>query len=201
MTDSPDSYDEIRDHGRVGYGQVARVTPVLLGLVIVAAIIFIAIDSRGSEKTIGRDLIGKPAPDLAMTRFDGTDVTTLSSLSNQVVVLNFWASWCEPCTREMPAFERVHQDGGSDLTIIGVDIKNDRLEAARALLAETAVTYPIMRDDGGCHPASGPIEQALGIGGSYPVTVFIRPDGVIDAIKIGELSERDIRDAVVEART
>ena len=201
MTDTQEATNESSDHGRVGYGQFARYSPAVLGLVIIVAIIFIAINARDSSKTVGRDLIGKPAPALTMTRFEGSEVTTLSSLAGKVVVLNFWASWCEPCKREMPAFERVHQDRAGDLAIIGVDIKNDRVDDAQGLLAETGVTYMIVRDGGGDHPTNGPIEQALGIGGSYPVTVFIRPDGVIDAIRIGELSESDIRDAVAEARS
>ena len=201
MTDAQEAMDETSDHGRVGYGQFARYSPAVLGLVIIVAIIFIAIDSRDSKSTTGRDLIGKPAPALAMTRFEGSEVLTLSSLTGKVVCAQFLGVVVRAVKREMPAFERVHQDGAGDLAIIGVDIKNDRVADARAMLAETGVTYMIVRDGGGDHPTNGPIEQALGIGGSYPVTVFIRPDGVIDAIRIGELSERDIRDAVAEARS
>ena len=101
-------------------------------------------------------------------------------MAGQVVVLNFWASWCTPCKNEMPAFEMIANEGAADLQIIGVDIKNDRVDDAQDLLTELGITYDIAIDSGGEHQLYGPIEQALGLGGSYPVTVFIRPDGVID---------------------
>lgn len=100
----------------------------------------------------------------------------------------------------MPAFEALHQDAGADVRIVGVDIKNDRLENVTQLLAETGVTYQIVRDIGGAHPVYGPIETACGLGNSYPVTVFIRPDGVIDTITVGAMNEAQIQDAIENAR-
>jgi hypothetical protein len=101
----------------------------------------------------------------------------------------------------MPAFESVHQTAGSDVQIIGVNIKNDRVENATELLAETGVTYQIARDDSGANPLYGPIETQLGTGGSYPVTVVIRPDGVIDKVTVGPMDESQIRDAIEQARS
>ena len=72
---------------------------------------------------------------------------------------------------------------------------------AQDLIAETGVTYDLVLDSGGDHQLYGPIELALGLGGTYPVTVFIRPTGEIDSIKIGELQESEIREAIAEARS
>lgn len=199
MTDEPDLNVEADEYGRVGYGQIARYSPAIMAVVMVAAIVFIAFNSRDKE-TNPRDIIGQPAPNLALTSFDGSTTTTLESLSGNVVVLNFWASWCEPCKTEMPAFEAIHQRAGDDVRIIGVDIKNDRVENATQLLTETGVTYQIVRDVGGAHAVYGPIEEALGLGDSYPVTVFIRPDGVIDKITVGAMDEGQIQDAIDNAR-
>ena len=193
----PDAESEL--FGRVGYGRLARYSPFVLAAVIVAALIFIALNQE-DDGPAPSSLIGEQAPELTLSPFEGGQPYLLSSLRGNVVVLNFWAAWCEPCKAEMPAFEAVHADGASDVRIVGVDIKNDRADDANALIAETGVTYPLVRDDGGEHPLYGPIELALGVSGSYPVTVFIRPDGVIDAIRIGELDEAEIRERIEDAR-
>jgi len=199
MTDEPNLNVDADDYGRVGYGQIARYSPAILAVVMVVAIGFIAFSSRDKE-TNTRDIIGQPAPDMTLTSFDGTTTTTLDSLTGNVVVLNFWASWCEPCKTEMPAFEAIHQDAGADVRIVGVDIKNDRIENATQLLTDTGVTYQIVRDSGGTHPVYGPIEAAFGLGDSYPVTVFVRPDGVVDKVTVGAMDEGQIQDAIDDAR-
>ena len=201
MTDSPQAIDEVRSHGRVGYGQIARYSPAILAVVMVIAIIFIALAQRDDGEGVLRDWIGMPAPEMAMRSFDGSTTTHLSSFAGKVVVLNFWASWCEPCKREMPAFEAVSRDRATDQVIIGVNLKNDRMEDASSFLASSGVTYTIVKDSGGEDPVRGPIQDALGMSGPYPITIFVRPDGVIDAIYIGEMTESRIRDSIIEART
>ena len=196
--ETPPTPTEPVEHGRVGYGNLARYSPAVLAVVMVVALIFIALNDP-DKKAKTSELIGLPAPDLVLTGFDGTS-TSLGALEGNVVVLNFWAAWCEPCEAEMPAFEAVHQSGAGDVRIIGVDIKNDRDENAHALIEQTGVTYQIAKDSGGSNAAYGPVEQAFGLGGSYPVTVFITPAGLIDAVRIGELNESDIRDAIDQAR-
>lgn len=194
-----DQSSDTASHGRVGYGRIARYTPVILAIVMAAAVAFIAFGDRDKDVST-RDLVGGPAPELTFIDFETGQTTTLSEMAGKVVVLNFWASWCTPCKNEMPTFERIANEGAADLAIIGVDIKNDRVDDAQALLNQLGITYQIAIDSGGEHQLYGPIEQALGLGGSYPVTVFIRADGVIDSIRIGELDESQIRDAIAEAR-
>lgn len=196
MTDPTDSIEPHVDpgsYGRVGYGKLARFSPALLAAVIAIAVVVIALTNRyGAENP--REMIGRPAPQITMTGFDGSS-TELSSLQGNVVVLNFWAAWCDPCKREMPAFQKIHEDGANDVRIIGVDIRNDKDAAAFAFLIELGVTYKIVKD------SDASIEEAFGLGGSYPVTVIITPDGEINAIRIGEMTESEIREAVAEARS
>jgi cytochrome c biogenesis protein CcmG, thiol:disulfide interchange protein DsbE len=191
---------ELEEYGRVGYGQVARYSPLILAVIMVAAVVFIALGQR-DKQTVTREIIGQQAPNLTFTAFNGGATTELTSMAGSVVVLNFWASWCEPCQREMPAFEAVHQGSADDVQIIGVDIKNDRVENATQLLNQTGVTYQIARDDGGENSLYGPIEQALGTGGSYPVTVFITPSGIVDQVKVGPMTESEITKAIDKARS
>ena len=145
-----DPESDIDPFGRVGYGRLARYSPLILGAAIAAAVVVIAFNQE-DDGPATRSLIGQSAPELLLTPFDGGQPYPLSSLRGDVVVLNFWAAWCEPCKAEMPAFQAVHAEATDGLSIIGIDIKSDRVDDARALIEETGVTYPLVRDNGGDH--------------------------------------------------
>ena len=190
----PETDDE---HGRVGYGRYERLTPIGLGLLILGALVFIVLDRRGDDASLARDLVGEPAPAIAAMTWDGRPLD-LADPRGEVVVLNFWAEWCVPCREEMPAMQRIAARRG-DVTIVGVNLKSDYEENARRLVRELGITYPIVRDDGGTNQRFGEIELAYGLNGSYPVTVFVRPDGTIDAIRIGEMDEAEIEERIDSA--
>jgi cytochrome c biogenesis protein CcmG/thiol:disulfide interchange protein DsbE len=81
------------------------------------------------------------APDFALTLFDG-DRFALDQQHGKVVVLNFWASWCDPCKTEAPALESVWQRYRDDgVVFVGIDIK-DTPEDARSFLERHAASYP-----------------------------------------------------------
>jgi peroxiredoxin len=86
-----------------------------------------------------------PAPDFALPARDGGQVT-LAELEGQVVMLNFWATWCGPCRQEMPHLESLYQRY-SDLgfTLLGVNVEEDS-SGADKFLAGTPVTFPILFD-------------------------------------------------------
>jgi len=120
-----------------------------------------------------------PAPDFSLTGFEG-ETLTLSELRGQVVVINFWASWCIPCRTETPYLERVwreYQD--KDVMFIGVDIQ-DTLKDAQAFLDEFDVTYFTGPDFG------SEIARAYNVQG-LPQTFIINKNGDIDAVFVGEV--------------
>jgi peroxiredoxin len=86
-----------------------------------------------------------PAPDFALAARDGGQVT-LAELEGQVVMLNFWATWCGPCRQEMPHLEALYQRY-SDLgfMLLGVNVEEDS-SGADKFLRETPVTFPILFD-------------------------------------------------------
>ncbi len=115
--------------------------------------------------------LGAPAPDFHVTRFNG-DTLRLSDLRGQVVVLNFWASWCPPCRREMPAFQDAwlaHRDDG--VVFVGL-ATNDLEPDARAFAQHVGVTYPLGLD------LDGTVADAYLVR-VMPTTYFIDRQGLL----------------------
>lgn len=133
--------------------------------------------------------IGNTAPDIRFQDLSGAPVR-LSDFAGRAIVLNFWATWCPPCRREMPMLDEFHanfRDRG--LSVVGLAI-NEPPGQVRRFVESIGVTYPIWVDA----PRSVPgfdRSQAIftrygGIG--LPMTVFIDRAGVIRRIYVGELS-------------
>ena len=122
----------------------------LLAGVIAAVAVIVALLMTG----LGRDpsvfaspLVGRMAPNFTLPRLDGPPVT-LARLRGQIVVINFWASWCTECQNEQSALDQAwqrFQDSG--VVMIGVNFQ-DTAGAARAYVRTDAVTYPVVEDAG-----------------------------------------------------
>lgn len=86
-----------------------------------------------------------PLPDPVLRDLDGR-IRHLAEWRGQVVILNFWATWCPPCREEMPEFARLQEElGGRGLRFVGVAI--DEQDAVRTFLKENPVNYPILIGD------------------------------------------------------
>lgn len=123
-----------------------------------------------------------PAPDFELITFDGKAIR-LSGLRGQVVVINFWASWCVPCRQEAPILEktwRTYRDQG--VVFIGVDYADTEREAL-AYIEEFDLTYPNGPDLG------TRITQAYRIQG-VPETFFVDRGGLLRGVHIGPISEQ-----------
>lgn len=121
--------------------------------------------------------VGSEVPDFVLTTFDGQDIA-LGDLSGQVVVINFWASWCSTCDEEAAELEQAYQvykDRG--VVFLGVDY-SDTDRAALAYLEQYGVTYPNGPDLG------TRISQAFRIR-AVPETYIVGADGLLAARKIG----------------
>lgn len=128
------------------------------------------------------------APDFTLTTFD-EEVIQLSSLRGNVVVINFWASWCPPCRDEAPYLEqtwRAYKDKG--VLFIGVDYLDTRKKALE-YLAEFDITYPNGPDIG------TRIAKAYRIKG-VPETFFVDKRGNVRGVKIGPLEPPELEQKI-----
>ncbi len=86
-----------------------------------------------------------PAPNFKLSARDGSQIS-LAGLQGDVVMINFWATWCGPCRQEMPHLEALYQRYNSlGFTLLGVNVEADP-KGAEAWLAETPVSFPILLD-------------------------------------------------------
>ena len=138
----------------------------------------------------------QPVPDTAFEGEDGAEMT-LRDLAGEVVVLNFWATWCPPCRREMPLLDAVQREYGPEgVTIVGIDLE-EAPEVVRAYVESVGVGYPIWLDD----PSRNAPDRTRGVytklgGVGLPTTVFIGRDGVIRGSQVGELSRGVLQNRV-----
>jgi cytochrome c biogenesis protein CcmG, thiol:disulfide interchange protein DsbE len=131
-----------------------------------------------------------PAPPLELPRLSGVGAERLEDYSGQVVVLNFWASWCEPCRKESPLLERWHQRMRSrDGTVLGVDVL-DVIDDARDFIGEYELTYPMLRD------GEGITRETFAIIG-FPETFVLDRAGRIAAVRRGPVDETFMRERVL----
>jgi cytochrome c biogenesis protein CcmG, thiol:disulfide interchange protein DsbE len=124
--------------------------------------------------------LGKPAPNFTLRTLDGRTVS-LSSLRGRPVIVNFWASWCNPCRKEFPLLRSTLQKYKADrLAVVGVsfeDIDSD----ARAFAKDEHATWPLAVDID-----NGLTAKTYGVR-SVPTTYFVTPQGVIADQVFGQL--------------
>jgi cytochrome c biogenesis protein CcmG, thiol:disulfide interchange protein DsbE len=131
----------------------------------------------------------EPAPQLELPRLSGVGRGSLEDYRGRVVVLNFWASWCEPCREESPLLDRWHERmkgrGGTVLGVDSLDIVGD----ARDFIREYELSYPMLRD------GEGETRESFGIVG-FPETFVIDGRGRIAAVRRGPVDEAFMRSEV-----
>lgn len=103
---------------------------------------FCILAAAGCDRGARPRELGKMAP--AFTIHDGAQTASLSQYRGQVVLLNFWASWCAPCVDELPSLMALHRRL-PQLTILGVSIDEDP-QAYEKFLAENGINFPTIRD-------------------------------------------------------
>ncbi len=130
-----------------------------------------------------------PVPDVQFTTLDGARITT-PDLRGQVVLVNFWATWCGPCRVEMPGFQDVYESRRErGFTIIGVSQDVGTPDLVRGYLAERGITYPVVA-------GTPEIERAFGGVAALPTSFLVGRDGRIRHVVTGIFLEPALAAAV-----
>ncbi|MEN1934122.1 redoxin domain-containing protein [Paenibacillus sp. 102] len=132
--------------------------------------------------------VGKNAPDFELSKLDGTKVK-LSDLKGKKVILNFWATWCGPCQKEMPDMEAFYKKHKDDVEILAVNYTVSEgangEEKVKKFAEEKGVTFPILLD------------KDINVTTTYkvitiPTSYFVDTKGVIQDKFIGPMTQKEM---------
>ncbi|MBN1805148.1 MAG: redoxin domain-containing protein [Sedimentisphaerales bacterium] len=147
------------------------IIPLLISLSIISF-------SYAQNSTNKSGLLGKPAPAFTLQELDGKKVS-LSDFKGKVVILNFWATWCPPCIKEIPDFIKLYdkyKDHG--FTMIGMSVDHQGISIVKAFKQRFNINYPILMADINVSDAYGNIDN-------IPTTFVIDSDGIVKREYIG----------------
>ena len=164
---------------------LAKKYVLLFGVIFIGAILFffehfteapISIADVKTEEKFDqkKSAVGYLAPDFSLRNLKG-NYQSLDSFSGQVVVLNFWATWCVPCRVEMPSFEKLYRRYRSEgLTVLAVTLDKNSEQNIKSFVEEYELSFPVLLDE------EGKVER-LYPSMTIPFTYVIDRDGRIVA--------------------
>ncbi len=162
----------------------------IMGLLLVGCAMMIG---NGSAWSMGSrvPVVGTPAEDFQLVDLEGTH-RSLSQYRGKVVLVNFWATWCKPCTTEMPAMQATYEklkDKG--FVVLAVNELEEEAKV-REHITQHGHTFPVLMD------RDNKVANQFGVFG-LPVSVFIDEQGVVrEYVKGGLLTEKLILDVVAK---
>jgi thiol-disulfide isomerase/thioredoxin len=176
----------------------------LLPLLAISAALLMLISSGGANSGIPPTplpvtqavsrLAGRAAPNFELVSLDGGSIR-LSSMRGRIVFLNFWATWCEPCKREMPAFQRFMQEQAGDKAVILAVNIGDKPEDIQKFLDDNGVSgIPVLLDTE--YRAQTAYSANL-----FPTTFVIDPAGIVRDMHVGEMKLNDLTGYVDQIRS
>lgn len=166
---------------------------VVVGVGTILALLTAGLAANRPSRTLDVALAAgrrAPAPPVGLPSLATGRRMTLRSLRGEVLVLNFWASWCDPCRAEAAILERWYRRlTGWRATIVGVDTFDTTSDAA-TFVRQLGLSYPMLRD-----PA-GTVKAAYGVTG-FPESFVIDREGRVAALVRGPVDDAFMRDVVM----
>jgi cytochrome c biogenesis protein CcmG/thiol:disulfide interchange protein DsbE len=147
-------------------------------------------DRTSVAASFSKGRVTKPV-DFQLKRLDAPGSLRLSSLRGKVVVVNFWASWCDPCKNEAPRFQSAYERYKGRVAFVGVDSSDFSGEAGR-FLEQHGVTYPNVRD-----PDRSVLDRYGGL--PIPRTFVIARNWRVTGYIFGEASSQEIESEIRKA--
>lgn len=134
--------------------------------------------------------VGQAAPNMRLPLVGGGEIE-LATYRGRPVILNFWATWCEPCRAEMPVFERAQQQyRDKGLVVLGVDFQ-ERDDQIQVFQQEVGVTFPSLVDRTGETTRQW---RATGL----PTTFLIDRQGIIQDVRVGAFTDEMLQSKLVK---
>lgn len=133
--------------------------------------------------------VGKPAPPFDLVSLDGRQ-THLADFRGKAVMVNFWATWCAPCRKEMPLFEARYRQHKSNLVVIGINLGEEQTQV-KGFVDEFGLTFPVLIE------TKGKVSSDYNVSG-YPATFFIDEEGILNSFHIGEINSTQLDEALAK---
>ncbi len=121
-------------------------------------------------------------PDVTLPAFSGDGRTDLTTLRGPLVV-NLFASWCDPCARELPIYQDFYERHGATVDVLGVDFQDPQRDAAAELVASTGVEFPLLNDVAGELSATPPFPVVRAL----PFVAFVDEEGAVVHVEFVEV--------------
>ncbi len=178
--------------GRIHMKKQRLVIRTVILLVLAAAVVY-TLYANFTKDEIHKVAEGKKAPDFVLTDMNG-EQHRLSEYEGQGVLLNFWATWCKPCEREMPYMDKQYQENKDDgIQVLAVNIGESNV-VINEFIKKHDLTFPILKDK------NQEVQTVYGIG-NLPITFLIAPDGNVVNIHEGEIiNEQVVIDMIKEIK-
>ncbi|MDQ0087070.1 peroxiredoxin [Paenibacillus anaericanus] len=160
---------------------VRVIITIVIGLISIGAITWILVSSRhdNSQQEGAKLAIGSIAPNFELTNTAGQKMT-LSDYRGKVVILNFWASWCQSCVKEMPLINNVFQSNRSDVATIFINVGESK-GTVNNFLSTNHFDFPVIID------VTGKVSSLYGVVG-LPATFIIDKQGKLAQLLLGEIN-------------
>jgi cytochrome c biogenesis protein CcmG, thiol:disulfide interchange protein DsbE len=159
-----------------------RTLVILGGLILLLPLLWYSVRAAGSESRA--PVIGRTAPQIAATAVDGSSID-LDALRGQVVLVNFWATWCPPCRAEMPAIEAAYQAYRTQGFEVLAVTNDQNPELVPLFLREFGLSFPAIAD------RDNAINAAYRVNG-LPTSFFIDRAGTVRAVHHGQMTSAQI---------
>jgi peroxiredoxin len=153
---------------------------VVLAVLVVGAVAGYLV-SRPAEVVVAP---GAEAPEISLPFLGGGGRVTSSDLEGEILVLNFWGSFCPPCRDEAPILDRAHREYRDDgVVVLGIDVQRDSDAAALRFADEFGMTYRLLKDRGGELAATLEVNDRF-----LPQTFFVHRDGTFAEVEVAGLT-------------